>query len=91
MDLYTKNVLVGIFALLVMGTVLVGEMISWTHCDLDTAKDLVQKISLGVSTSGTLFLTFVYFKDSKKQKKNTRKSSSFFSHDYHGPKLKLKK
>jgi hypothetical protein len=63
-------------------------MISWTHCEIETAKDMVQKISLGVSTSGTLFLVFVYFKDSKKQKREARKKSSFFSHDYHGPKLK---
>jgi hypothetical protein len=91
MDLYTRNILVGIFAILVMGTIFVGEMISWTHCDIDAAKDMVQKIGLGVSTSGTLFLAFVYFKDSKKQqKKEARNKSGFFSHDYHGPKLKTK-
>jgi hypothetical protein len=91
MDLYTRNILVGIFAVLVMGTVVVGEMISWTHCDINVAKDLVRKISLGVSTSGTLFLVFVYFKDAKKQKKKDARRSSFFSHDYHGPTLKVKK
>ena len=91
MDLYTRNILVGIFAVLVMGTVFVGEMISWTHCDIAAAKDMVQKISLGVSTSGTLFLGFVYFKDTKKRKKKAVKGSSFFSHDYHGPKLKVKR
>jgi hypothetical protein len=91
MDLYVRNVLVGIFAVLVMGTVVVGEMISWTHCDIDIAKDMVQKVSLGVSTSGTLFLAFVYFKDSKKQKKKARRKSAFFSHDYHGPTLKAKR
>jgi hypothetical protein len=90
MDLYTRNILVGIFAILVMGTVVVGEMVSWTHCDIDTAKDVVQRISLGVSTSGTLFLVFTYFKNSKKQKK-ARKKSAFFSHDYHGPKLNAKR
>ena len=90
MDLYTRNILVGIFAVLVMGTVVVGEMITWTHCDLDTAKHMVQKISLGVSTSGTLFLVFAYFKDTKKRKRKTVKGSSFFSHTYHGPKLKAK-
>jgi hypothetical protein len=91
MDLYTRNILVGVFAILVMGTVVVGEMISWTHCDIDTAKDMVQKIGLGVSTSGTLFLALVYFKGSKKQKKEARNKSGFFSHDYHGPKLKAKR
>lgn len=91
MDLYTRNILVGIFAVLVMGTVFVGEMITWTHCDLDAAKNMVQGISLGVSTSGTLFLAFAYFKDAKKQKKKAGKKSSFLSHDYHGPKLKVKK
>jgi hypothetical protein len=90
MDLYTRNILVGIFAILVIGTVVVGEMVSWTHCDIDTAKDMVQRISLGVSTSGTLFLVFTYFKNSKKQKK-ARKKSAFFSHDYHGPKLNTKR
>ncbi len=90
MDLYTRNILVAVFAVLVMGTVVVGEMIAWTHCDIDTAKDVVQKISLGVSTSGTLFLVFAYFKDSRKQKK-ARKRSSFFSHEYHGPRLKPKR
>ena len=91
MDLYARNILVGIFAVLVMGTIVVGEMITWTHCDMETAKDTVQKISLGVSTSGTLFLGFVYFRDSKKRKRKAAKGSSFFSHDYHGPKLKVKK
>jgi hypothetical protein len=90
MDLYTRNILVGVFAILVIGTVVVGEMISWTHCDIDTAKDVVQKISLGVSSSGTLFLAFAYFRGSKKQKK-ARKKSAFFSHEYHGPKLKVKR
>ena len=91
MDLYARNILVSIFAILVMGTVVVGEMIAWTQCDLDTAKDRVQKIGLGVSTSGTLFLGFVYFWDSRKRKRKAAKGSSFFSHDYHGPKLKVKK
>ena len=91
MDLYTRNILVGIFAVLVMGTVVVGEMISWTHCDMNTAKNMVQKIGLGVSTSGTLFLVFVYFKDTRKRKRKSDKESSFFSHHYHGPKLKVKK
>ena len=91
MDLYTRNILVGIFAVLVMGTVVIGEMITWTHCDMNTAKDMVQKISLGVSTSGALFLLFVYFKDTRKRKSKSAKGSSFFSHDYHGPRLKVKK
>ncbi|HME41656.1 MAG TPA: hypothetical protein VKF36_01105 [Syntrophorhabdales bacterium] len=91
MDLYTRNILVGIFAVLVMGTIVAGEMITWTHCDMETAKDMVQKISLGVSTFGTLFLGFVYFRGSKKRKRKAAKGSSFFSHDYHGPKLKVKK
>ncbi len=91
MDLYTRNILVGIFAVLVMGTIVVGEMITWTHCDMETAKDMVQEISLGVSTFGTLFLGFVYLRDSKKRKRKAAKKSSFFSHDYYGPKLKVKK
>jgi hypothetical protein len=74
-----------------MGTIVVGEMITWTHCDMETAKDMVQKISLGVSTFGTLFLGCVYLRDSKKRKKKAAKKSSFFSHDYYGPKLKVKK
>ena len=90
MDLRTRNVLVGIFAVLVMGTIFVGEMISWTHCDLDTAKSVVQRVSLGVSTLGTVFLGFVYFKGVKKQKRKSPKRASLFSHNYHGPKLKSK-
>ena len=91
MDLYTRNVLVGIFAVLVMSTIFVGEMLAWTHCDIDTAKSIVQKISLGISTSGTLFLVVVYLKDAKKHKVKTSKKSSFFSHDYHVLKLKEKR
>ncbi|MBP1730937.1 MAG: hypothetical protein H6Q55_1366 [Deltaproteobacteria bacterium] len=90
MDLYTRNVLVGAFAILVMSAVVVGEMVTWVSCDIDTAKDLVQKVSLGVSTSGTLFLAFVYVRASKRQKGRNGKKSSFFSHEYHGPKLKGK-
>jgi hypothetical protein len=91
MDLYTRNVLVGAFAILVMSAVVVGEMVTWASCDIDTAKDVVQKVSVGVSTSGTLFLGFVYLRDARRRKdKNPkdRKKSSFFSHEYHGPKLK---
>jgi len=91
MDLYTRNILVGIFAVLVMGTVVVGEMVNWTHCDLETAKSVVQKVSLGVSTLGTVFLGFVFFKGTKKRKRKTSKASSFFSHNYHGPTLKAKR
>lgn len=90
MDLYTRNLLVGAFAVLVMSAVVVGEMVTWASCDIDAAKDVVQKVSLGVSTSGTLFLAFVYLRDSKKQKGKNGKKSSFFSHEYHGPKLKSK-
>lgn len=75
MDLYTRNILVGIFAVLVMGTVLAGEVIGWAHCDIDTAKEMVQKIGLGVSASGTLFLVCflvcAYLKEVKKQKRRT--------------------
>ena len=91
MDLYTRNILVAIFAVLVMGTIMIGEMLAWTHCDIDTAKSMVQKISLGISTSGTLFLVVVYLKGTKKQKVKACKKSSFFSHDYHAPKLKEKR
>jgi hypothetical protein len=91
MDLYTRNILVGIFAVLLMGTIMVGEMVTWTHCDLETAKSMVQKISLGISTSGALFLGFVYFKITKMNKRKKPKKSSFFSHDYHGPRLKAKR
>ena len=78
MDLYTRNILVGIFAVLIMGTVVVGEMITWSHCDLDAAKNMVQEISLGVSTSGTLFLAFAYFKDAKKQRRKPARNPHFF-------------
>jgi hypothetical protein len=91
MDLYTRNVLVGIFAVLVMSTIIIGETLAWTRCDIDTAKSMVQKISLGISTSGTLFLVVVYLKDAKKQKAKAGKKSSYFSHDYHTPKLKEKR
>jgi hypothetical protein len=91
MDLYTRNILVGIFAVLVIGTVVVGEMISWTHCDLEVAKSMVQKVSLGVSTSGALFLGFAYFRSTKNSRRKSSKRSSFFSHDYHGPKLRTKR
>jgi hypothetical protein len=93
MDLYTKNVLVGAFAILVMSAVVVGEMVTWASCDIDTAKDVVQKVSIGVSTSGTLFLGFVYLRGSRRQKDKKgkeHKKSSLFSHEYHGPKLKRK-
>ena len=91
MDLYTRNILVGIFAVLVMATVVVGEMVNWTHCDLETAKNVVQKVGLGVSTLGAVFLGFVFFKATKKRKGRNSKAFSFFSHNYHGPKLKVKK
>jgi hypothetical protein len=91
MDLYTRNILVGIFAVLVIGTVFAGEMITWAHCDLDTAKDRVQEIGLGVSTSGTLFLVFVYVKHTKKQRKKASKRPSFLSHEYHAPKVNAKR
>jgi hypothetical protein len=91
MDLYTRNILVGMFAVLVMSAIIIGEMLAWIHCDIDTAKSMVQKISIGISTSGTLFLVFVYLKDAKSQKAKARKKSSFFSHNYHVPKLKEKR
>lgn len=90
MDLYTRNVLVGAFAILVMSAVLVGEVVTWASCDIETAKEVVQKVSLGVSTSGTLFLAFIYVRGSKRQKGKNASKSSFFSHEYHGPKLKPK-
>jgi len=91
MDLYTRNLLVGIFAVLVMSAIIIGEMLAWTHCDIETAKAMVQKISIGISTSGTLFLVVVYLKDAKKHRAKAGKKSSFFSHDYHTPKLKQKR
>jgi hypothetical protein len=69
MDLYTRNVLVGVFAVLVMGTVLAGEVIAWAHYDIDIAKEMVQKIGLGLSVSGTLVLVCAYLKETKKLKK----------------------
>jgi hypothetical protein len=91
MDLYTRNVLVAIFAVLVMGTVVTGEVVTWANYDIDAAKDLIQKISLGVSTSGTLFLLFVYFKGARKQRRKVSKRPSFFSHQYHRPNLNVKR
>jgi len=91
MDLYTRNILVGIFAVLVMGTIIIGETLTWTQCDLDMAKSMVQKISLGISTSGTLFLVAVYLKDTRKRKEKEGKRASFFSHEYHTPKLREKR
>ncbi len=91
MDLYTRNILVGIFAVLLMGTVVTGEILTWTQWDIETAKSMVEKVSLGVSTSGTLFLVFVYLKDAKKERRTNSKNASFFSHDFHTPKLKEKR
>ncbi len=76
MDLYTRNILVGIFAVLVMGMVLGGEVIAWAHYDIDAVKAMVQKISLAVSALGTLFLVCAYLKEMRKQKRRIGKDKT---------------
>ena len=91
MDLYTRNILVGIFAVVVMSTVVVGEIVTWAHFNVDTVKSIVERIGFSVSTLGTVVLGFIYFKTTKKRKRRSAKASPFFSHTYHGPTLKIKK
>ncbi len=91
LDLYTRNILVGIFAVVVMTTVVVGEIVTWAHWNVDTVKSMVQKIGFSLSTFGTVLLGFIYFKFAKKRKRKKTKALSFFSPKYYGPTLKLKK
>ncbi len=83
MDLYTRNVLVGIFAIVVIGTVAIGEM-----TDVDTVKSLLEKISLAV-TLATICVGCIYLRATKKRKKRTQVSN--FSEIYDSPAIKAKK
>jgi len=84
MTAYRRNVFLSAASVLIMVTVIGGELLVRTGLDMAALKGLLNNIVLGLSTGGSLLIGFIWVLGSRRKKKG-KLSRPVQTHHAYGP------